>query len=121
METKQGKKRIEYLDAMRGVTMLLVVYSHILYFGYSGAFNNMTIEEGDFLTYNEVFTLFRMPLFFFISGFVLFKQDFSWSAAESGKFLLKKAKVQLVPTAFFLGAFTLNAICLHSHMSRIMY
>ncbi len=101
------KKRIEYIDAMRGVTMLLVVYSHILYFGYSGAYKNMTIGESSFLTYNEVFTLFRMPLFFFISGFVLFKQDFSWSATASGKFLLKKAKVQLIPTAFFLGAFTL--------------
>ncbi len=25
----QLKKRIEYLDAMRGLTMILVVYSHI--------------------------------------------------------------------------------------------
>lgn len=31
METK---KRIGYIDALRGFTMLLVVYTHVQYFGY---------------------------------------------------------------------------------------
>ena len=46
-----------------------------------------------------------MPLFFFISGFILFKKDFEWSLPASGKFLLKKAKVQLIPTLFFLAVY----------------
>ena len=33
-------KRIEYIDAMRGFAMILVVYSHILFFGYSHSFGN---------------------------------------------------------------------------------
>lgn len=33
-------KRIEYLDAIRGFTMLLVVYSHILFYGYADSFCN---------------------------------------------------------------------------------
>lgn len=28
------KKRLAYIDAMRGFTMILVVFSHIQYFGY---------------------------------------------------------------------------------------
>ncbi len=47
-----------------------------------------------------------MPLFFFISGFILFKKDFEWTLLASGKFLLKKAKVQLIPTFFFLAVYT---------------
>lgn len=61
---------------------------------------------GRLLTFNALFTAFRMPLFFFISGFILFKKDFEWTLPASGKFLLKKTKVQLVPTLFFLALFT---------------
>ena len=31
----QTKKRIEYLDAMRGLTMILVVYSHVHLFSFN--------------------------------------------------------------------------------------
>ena len=46
------KKRIEYIDAMRGFTMILVVYSHIIFFGY----NDDTIPS-----FNSFFVNFRMP------------------------------------------------------------
>lgn len=39
--------RIEYIDAMRGFTMLLVVYSHVILFGYSGAYEDL-ILGGEF-------------------------------------------------------------------------
>lgn len=97
------KKRIEYIDAMRGFTMLLVVFSHILFFGYSGSeFNDFSLGGERFLSFNSLFIAFRMPLFFFISGFILFKKDFYWSPSESWKFTLKKAKIQLIPTIIFL-------------------
>lgn len=57
------------------------------------------------LSFNALFVAFRMPLFFFISGFILFKKDFEWTLLASGKFILKKAKVQLIPTLFFLAVF----------------
>lgn len=101
--------RIEYIDAMRGFTMLLVVYSHVILFGYSGAYEDLILGGGNFLTYNELFVLFRMPLFFFISGFILFKKDFDWSLSTSWRFLLKKAKVQIIPTAFFMAVFVVIA------------
>ena len=57
-------QRIEYIDAMRGVTMLLVVMAHVSMFclglyGYNG------------FSFNKMLSEFRMPLFFFVSGFVL--------------------------------------------------
>lgn len=61
---------------------------------------------GKLLSFNALFVTFRMPLFFFISGFILYKNDFEWTLPVSGKFLLKKAKVQLIPTFFFLAVYT---------------
>lgn len=97
-------KRIEYIDAMRGFTMLLVVYSHIILFAYGQEFS-YSIQNG-FQTYNTLFITFRMPLFFFISGFILFKKDYAWSLSGCRSFLRKKAKVQLIPTIIFLALFT---------------
>lgn len=51
------KLRIEYIDAMRGFAMILVVYYHII--------NGVFSFESEF---NEICVIFRMPLFFFISG-----------------------------------------------------
>ena len=52
-------KRIEYIDAMRGFTMLLVVMFHV----------EWTFWGSDY-GYNSFIEVFRMPLFFFISGWV---------------------------------------------------
>lgn len=101
-----GTKRIEFIDAMRGFTMLLVVYTHIIFFSYyNSGFDDLSYGGGKLLSFNALFVTFRMPLFFFISGFILFKKDFEWTLLASGKFILKKAKVQLIPTLFFLAVF----------------
>lgn len=99
-------KRIEYIDAMRGFTMLLVVYSHILFYGYTTSFCNDISMGGEFLSFNALFIQFRMPLFFFISGFILYKGNYVWNRNESLSFLVKKAKVQLIPTFFFLSIYS---------------
>lgn len=97
-------KRIEYIDAMRGFAMLLVVYSHIIFFGYSDMLNP---DGGKLLTFNTLFLMFRMPLFFFISGFILYKKDYEWNLNNCFSFLIKKAKIQLIPTIFFLSLYTI--------------
>ena len=53
-------KRIGYIDAMRGFTMILVIFAHICYFCFCD----------DRMGYNAVFILFRLPCFFFISGWL---------------------------------------------------
>ena len=85
-------KRIEYIDALRGFTMLLVVYHHIQFIGYG---------DNDFDSFNDVFIKFRMPLFFFISGWVLNNSKLT-STFQIGGFLKKKFRVQIISTCFFL-------------------
>lgn len=83
-----NKGRIEYIDAMRGLTMILVVYSHICLF----------CLDDVLLGFNSTFILFRLPCFFFISGWL-------FEPVSRRPFLQiahKKFKVQIVPTFIFL-------------------
>lgn len=69
----QPAKRLEFIDAMRGFTMLLVVYSHVLIFGYHQ-------NEITHVSFNQALSTFRMPLFFFISGFVLYNSSLNFES-----------------------------------------
>ena len=53
-------KRIEYIDAMRGFTMILVVFAHICHF----------CLDDSRMGYNSVFIIFRLPCFFMLSGWL---------------------------------------------------
>ena len=86
-------KRIEYIDALRGFTMILVVFAHVETFV-------LKIEPNSTLI-SELFLSFRMPLFFFISGFISFKKNAIWDKEFLFENLFKKAKIQLIPTFFF--------------------
>lgn len=82
-----AKQRIEYIDAMRGFTMILVVYSHICHY-----------SLGDkWMGWNDVFFLFRLPCFFFISGWLFEPVKESIRSVVKKKFM-----VQIVPTVIFL-------------------
>ena len=83
-----AKQRIEYIDAMRGFTMILVVYSHICHFCLGDSL----------LGFNGTFFLFRLPCFFFISGW-LFEPV---SRKPFRQIARKKFMVQIVPTFIFL-------------------
>lgn len=101
------KKRIEYIDAMRGFAMILVVSPHILNFGYSHSFgNDFSLGGNNFLSFNSLFVLFHMPLFFFISGFLLYNKDSEWNLQNIALLITKKAKTLLIPTLFFLFIYT---------------
>lgn len=83
--------RIQYIDALRGFTMILVVFSHVMLFTFG--------IESSFI--NEVFMSFRMPLFFFISGFIGYKAGLEWTGRTWWTMSRKKLLVQLIPTFFF--------------------
>lgn len=94
------KKRIEYIDALRGFTMILVVTVHV----YSLCFMQGNDNEYD-LSYHNFFGLFRMPLFFFISGFVFYKVGREWNYYTLKKFIANKVRVQLFSTLIFFSLF----------------
>jgi fucose 4-O-acetylase-like acetyltransferase len=94
------KPRLEWLDALRGFTMILVVAYHVAQSGFGESWRHSSSMP--FLI------LFRMPLFFFVSGFLAYKASQVWNLRNLGVLVLKKLRVQLIPTAvFFLLAIAL--------------
>lgn len=91
-----ANNRIEWIDAIRGVAIILVVYSHIMFFW---------IEDTQEVV-NSYLIRFRMPLFFFISGFFLWSPEYTFAK------LLQRTKNrlfrQLYPTVIITGIFFLT-------------
>lgn len=93
MEKISPTKRIEYIDALRGFTMMLVVVQHI---------GSLCIQlDGNTPSFHNYLQQIRMPMFFLISGFVLYKAGVVWSLQHIGDFLKKKFVVQIVSTIIF--------------------
>ena len=91
------KPRMEWLDAMRGFTMILVVAYHVAQFSFG--------ESEKTSASLPLLVLFRMPLFFFVSGFLAYKRRWTWTAGSYGSLVWKKVKVQVLPAFIFLCAF----------------
>lgn len=100
----QGKtpsKRIEFIDAMRGFTIFLVVLDHV-------ALLCLNINSS-VPSINNYLIQVRMPMFFLISGFVLYKEGVVWNASHIVRFFKKKIPVQLLsPLLFFVVYMHLN-------------
>ena len=90
IETQPTKKRLEYIDALRGFTMTLVVISHVLLFSFN-------IESEHQYT-NIIFGNMRMPLFFFICGFLSYRANLKWNLKTYKENLAKKLQIQIIPT-----------------------
>lgn len=86
----EQKKKIEYIDALRGFTMILVVINHIII---------LSAETSSYI--NQILQTFRMPLFFFISGYIAFKANKIHDIKSYTHTILNKCKVQIIPTLVF--------------------
>ena len=97
METIAKKPRLEWLDAMRGFTMILVVANHVSQTGF--------MQAVKFSSSLSFLILFRMPLFFFISGFLAYKASQVWDIPNLFRLVGKKLRIQIIPTVvfFFFG------------------
>ena len=91
---KGAKPRIRFIDAMRGFTMFLVVLGHIFIFSFD-YYETESVVSSFFIT-------FRMPMFFFISGYIGYKAIERWTPQFYLTNLRKKAIVQLIPSFIFL-------------------
>lgn len=106
-------KRITYIDALRGFTMLLVVMNHVSAYCFGVPFT-FSGNEDSLFTYVPYLREFRMPLFFFISGFVLYKAADIWNGKHIIDFFKKKIPVQLLsPFVFFALYLFINNYSLH--------
>ena len=80
--------------------MILVVAYHVAQSGFGESWRHSSSMP--FLI------LFRMPLFFFVSGFLAYKASQIWNLRNLRALILKKLRVQLIPTlVFFLLAIAL--------------
>jgi len=85
--------------------MIMVVANHVAQMGFE--------EEWKHSSSLQFLLLFRMPLFFFISGFLAYKASLVWNLPTFGQLVGKKLRVQIIPTAVF---FLLSAMILSKDM-----
>lgn len=85
-----SKKRLGYIDAMRGFGILSVVYSHLVVMGMRGSEYHSSVAP--------VIQLYFMPLFFFISGYLSTKIGQIQTYSGLRNLILKKIKNLLIPT-----------------------
>lgn len=90
------RERIVWIDVMRGFSMLLVVLGHVLMV--------MGIEDHDtFLS--RLLVSFRMPLFFFVSGFFSYRATSWWTKSKVKDIVSRKFKAQILCTIIFLSLY----------------
>jgi uncharacterized membrane protein YcfT len=69
------KERLEWIDALKGISIILVVFYHVILYPYSVPFKIEVFERSlfDSVNYFLAYNLapLRMPLFFMISGFLV--------------------------------------------------
>ena len=86
-----ASKRISYLDALRGLAILLVIEGHVRLFGFG-------IKSYDTMSALMLYS-FDLPLFFFISGLLAFRPNLS--AKETMSNIVKKFKFLVLPAIVF--------------------
>lgn len=109
----QENKRLDYLDSLRGVAMLCVIYYHICIY-----------LLGDSTAINDSLVRWRMPLFFFISGFFAFAPIFDVPLVK--RRLKNRLFQQLYPTIvvwvlFIVCSWLLSTAPFKEHMLYGIY
>lgn len=90
------ENRMQWVDAMRGFSMLIVVLGHVLLSMGIGGY-------GSFLS--SVLLTFRMPLFFFVSGFFSYRLIEWWNRERILDILKRKCQAQVLCTILFLSVY----------------
>ena len=103
------KPRLNWIDGLKGISIFLVVYMHVMSLSYSIPFNTNLFDTSslDRLNYLLTYKLapLRMPLFFLISGFLASKsiQVKAWGE-------IVHAKIGLYVYVFVLWAIIQNLV-----------
>ncbi len=88
--------RMLVFDAIRGFSMFLVIFGHVLgCFGIGG--------YDSFI--GSVITTFHMPMFFFISGFFAYRAVGDWSFGLCRRIMAQKTRAQIICTLLFFALY----------------
>lgn len=87
------KKRIDYIDSLRGLSMILVVLAHF--------YLCMNPRHWDGSPLASILMSFRMPLFFFVSGFFAYRPIEKWTLSLTKDIMSRKVKAQLLCALVF--------------------
>lgn len=93
MNSLANNNRMLWVDSMRGFSMLIVVFGHVL----------LSLGIGGYSSFlSSVLLTFRMPLFFFVSGFFSFRIIAWWNKRRIADILKRKLQAQVLCTLVFL-------------------
>ena len=92
-----GRKRLEYIDAMRGFAIIFIVFCHIPFYCYG-------IADEQLLSFRALTSMLQLPMFFFVSGYVLNSEKM---LNGGGKMWCSKFRQLIVPAMFFCGIYIL--------------
>lgn len=93
---KNGEgNRVNYIDVIKGTTILIIVFNHIRIFSLEIDPNTSAISM--------FFVSFMVPMFFFISGFVNGFKDERMSFKVLNVVIIRKFRVLVLPTIVFYG------------------
>lgn len=92
------KKRIEHIDAFRGLCIFAVVYLHIILFCGLNTYQSSPIQV--------ILKDFFLVGFYFISGFLSYKNDDTISSLINLRdFIVKKIKTLLIPSITIMALY----------------
>lgn len=89
------KQRLEYVDALKGFAILLVVMGHVIAWFFQSYMDVLPLRPSPMQLWHVIYS-FHMPLFMFISGY-LFGMSHFRTFKEYVVKMKKKAMMILVP------------------------
>lgn len=96
---RQKKKRLDYLDIAKGIGIILVVIGHCI----PDAASPAGVSVPFYRVLHHVIYSFHMPLFFFIAGFLTYKQGQSVLTSKNKIARIKKRVQRLLVPYLFVG------------------
>lgn len=97
-ENKTISKRFEYIDVLKGFAIFLVVMGHFLAWNFP---ENIEPTFGQSFVYRLIYS-FHMPLFFFLSGYLIDQKKNDWTFSFFINFTKKRTVSLLLPAVTFL-------------------
>ena len=92
------QKRLDYLDLLKGFAIFLVVMGHFLGWTFPS-----DVERAGFSVFvEEAIYSFHMPLFFFVSGYLVDLKQKDWNLRTGVAVMMKKIVALLLPGFSFL-------------------